>query len=115
MIRIYGIRNCDTMKKAFAWLEANGLPWEFHDYRQSGIAMAKLETWEKTLGWETLLNRRGTTWRKLDADTQDGIDRAGALRLMQAQTSLIKRPVLEADGVLLCGFDADTWRQALGR
>lgn len=113
MVRIYGIRNCDTMKKALAWLEANGIAHEFHDYKKSGISAQTLAGWEKALGWETLLNRRGTTWRTLDATTRDTIDRAAALRLMQEQTSLIRRPVLAADGVLLCGFDADAWRKAL--
>jgi arsenate reductase len=102
------------MKKAFAWLEANGIECDFHDYKKSGIDAASLERWEKVLGWETLLNRRGTTWRKLDPATQASIDRAGALRLMQEQPSLIKRPVLESGKTLLCGFDADRWQQALG-
>ncbi|MCC2639060.1 MAG: arsenate reductase [Moraxellaceae bacterium] len=113
MATIYGIKNCDTMKKAFAWLEANGVAYDFHDYKKSGIDAATLARWEKTLGWEILLNRRGTTWRKLDAAMQASIDRASALRLMQEQPSLIKRPVLESKGVLLCGLDAEAWRQAL--
>lgn len=113
MATIFGIKNCDTMKKAFAWLEANGVANDFHDYKKSGIDAATLERWEKALGWEALLNRRGTTWRKLDEATQASVDRAGALRLMQEQPSLIKRPVLESGKTLLCGFDADTWHQAL--
>lgn len=113
MATIFGIKNCDTMKKAFAWLEANGIACDFHDYKKSGIDAATLERWEKTLGWETLLNRRGTTWRKLDEATQASVDRASALRLMQAQPSLIKRPVLEQGKTLLCGFDAEAWRKAL--
>lgn len=113
MTTIFGIKNCDTMKKAFAWLEANGVAHDFHDYKKSGIDAATLERWEKVLGWEILLNRRGTTWRKLDEATRASVDRAGALRLMQEQPSLIKRPVLESGKVLLCGFDANTWQQAL--
>lgn len=113
MATIFGIKNCDTMKKAFSWLEANGIGYDFHDYKKSGIDTATLARWEKVLGWEVLLNRRGTTWRKLDPATQAGIDRAGALRLMQEQPSLIKRPVLENGNTLLCGFDADTWQKAL--
>jgi arsenate reductase len=111
--KIYGIKNCDTMKKAFAWLESNHIPYEFHDYKKSGISAAKLQEWEKTLGWETLLNRRGTTWRKLDEATQSGINREKALQLMQTETSVIKRPVLEQGSTLLCGFDAEAWQKAL--
>lgn len=113
MTTIYGIKNCDTMKKAFAWLEANGVSYDFHDYKKSGIDAATLARWEKNLDWDSLLNRRGTTWRKLDPATQAGIDRASALRLMQEQPSLIKRPVLESAGMLLCGLDTEAWRQAL--
>lgn len=113
MTTIFGIKNCDTMKKAFAWLEANGVAHDFHDYKKSGIDAATLERWEKVLGWETLLNRRGTTWRKLDEATQAAIDRASALRLMQEQPSLIKRPVLQNGDTLLCGFDAERWHTAL--
>ena len=112
-LRIYGIKNCDTMKKAFAWLDARGIAYDFHDYKKEGVDTATLAAWEKTLGWEALLNRRGTTWRKLDAAAQDGIDRTRALRLMQAQPSLIKRPVVQQGTTLLCGFDADIWSGAL--
>lgn len=115
MTTIFGIKNCDTMKKAFTWLEASGVGYEFHDYKKSGIDAALLESWEKVLGWETLLNRRGTTWRKLDPATQAGIDRASSLRLMQEQPSLIKRPVLQSGKTLLCSFNAEAWRQALCR
>lgn len=113
MPTIYGIKNCDTMKKAFAWLAENGIACEFHDYKKAGIDAATLARWEAALGWETLLNRRGTTWRKLDHSVQQGVDRATALRLMQEQPSLIKRPVLEAGQTLLAGFEAGAWRQAL--
>lgn len=111
MIRIYGIKNCDTMKKAMAWLDSNGVAYSFHDYKKNGIDAATLTRWEKTLGWETLLNRRGTTWRKLDADTQAGINRDSALCLMQEQPSLIKRPVVDTGAELLCGFDPDAWQE----
>lgn len=113
MTTIFGIKNCDTMKKAFAWLEASGIACDFHDYKKSGVDAATLQRWEKALGWETLLNRRGTTWRKLDEATQASIDRASALRLMQEQPSLIKRPVLENGKTLLCGFNAEDWQKAL--
>jgi arsenate reductase (glutaredoxin) len=111
--RVYGIKNCDTMKKAFAWLNDQGIAYEFHDYKKSGISAEKLHAWEKALGWEALLNRRGTTWRKLDEATQAGINREKALQLMQEQTSLIKRPVLEYEKVTLCGFEAEAWAAAL--
>lgn len=113
MTRIYGIKNCDTMKKAFAWLDEQGIAWEFHDYKKSGISAEKLQEWEKVLGWETLLNRRGTTWRKLDAATQAGINREKSLVLMQQETSIIKRPVLEQGKTLLCGFDSEQWQKVL--
>lgn len=115
MITIYGIKNCDTMKKAFAWLESGGIAYAFHDYKKSGIDSATLARWEKTLGWEVLLNRRGTTWRKLDTGAQANINRENALRLMQGQPSLIKRPVVEHVTGLLCGFDPDTWQEQLGK
>lgn len=113
MPTIFGIKNCDTMKKAFSWLEENGIDYDFHDYKKSGIDAVTLARWEKVLGWETLLNRRGTTWRKLDQVTQSGINKELALRLMQAQPSLIKRPVVEQGKALLCGFEPDSWRKAL--
>jgi arsenate reductase len=113
MPTIFGIKNCDTMKKAFSWLEENGIDYDFHDYKKSGIDAATLARWEKTLGWETLLNRRGTTWRKLDAATQAAVNRETALRLMQEQPSLIKRPVIENGKTLLCGFDTGAWGKLL--
>lgn len=103
-VTIYGIRNCDTMKKARTWLESHGIAHRFHDYKVEGISTAALEDWSDKAGWETLLNRAGTTFRKLsDADKAD-IDRAKAIHLMLAQPSLIKRPVLEKGGVILVGF-----------
>ncbi|MDI1301052.1 MAG: ArsC family reductase [bacterium] len=113
MLTIYGIKNCDTMKKAFAWLQAAGIPYEFHDYKRSGISAEMLQRWEKTVGWETLLNRRGTTWRKLPEAAQSGINRENALLLMQEQPSLIKRPVVENGTALLCGFDPERWQESL--
>jgi arsenate reductase len=101
---LYGIRNCDTMKKAWTWLDQNGIAYVFHDYKKQGIDRARLESWVKELGWEVLLNRAGTTFRKLpDADRQD-LDEAKAVELMLAQPSMIKRPVLDRDGRLLVGF-----------
>ncbi|WP_374471445.1 ArsC family reductase [Phenylobacterium sp.] len=101
---LYGIRNCDTMKKAWTWLDQAGIAYAFHDYKKDGIDRATLEGWVRQVGWEPLLNRAGTTFRKLpEADRQD-LDEGKAVRLMLAQPSMIKRPVLDADGRLLVGF-----------
>jgi arsenate reductase len=111
---LYGIRNCDTMKKAWTWLDDHGVAYGFHDYKKQGIDRAHLEAWAKRVGWEKLLNRAGTTFKKLpDADRQ-GIDEAKALDLMLAQPSMIKRPVLEADGKLLVGFKPADYEAAFG-
>lgn len=108
-VTIYGIRNCDTMKKARAWLDARGVAYGFHDYKTAGIDEARLQGWIETLGWEPLLNRAGTTFRKLpDADKAD-IDAAKAKRLMLDQPSMIKRPVLDVDGRLTVGFKAEVY------
>jgi len=113
---VYGIKNCDTMKKAFAWLDAQGVAYRFHDYRKSGIDTATLQRWCDALGWEALMNRRGTTWRKLSAEQQAIATAAEAIALMQSNTSLIRRPVIEFDGApagLLLGFDADHYARTL--
>ena len=113
MIHFYGIPNCDTVKKARVWLEQRGIEYAFHDYKKEGADPARLESWSDAAGWETLLNRRGTTFRGLpDADKAD-IDRTKAMRLMEASPSLIKRPVVEHPGGLLVGFDAAEWERAL--
>jgi Spx/MgsR family transcriptional regulator len=101
---LYGIKNCDTMKKARAWLDANGVAYTFHDYKVQGIDRARLEGWAKKVGWEALLNRAGTTFRRLPEADKEGLGEKTALRLMLAQPSMIKRPVLEAGGGLLVGF-----------
>jgi arsenate reductase len=101
---LYGIRNCDTMKKAWTWLDEHGIAYAFHDYKKQGIDRARLEGWVRVLGWETLLNRAGTTFRKLPEAERRGVDEAKAVELMLAQPSMIKRPVLEAGGRLLVGF-----------
>lgn len=103
-ITIYGIRNCDTMKKARAWLESHGVAHEFHDYKVAGIDRVTVEKWAKAVGWEVLLNRAGTTFRKLPDAAKEGIDERKAIELMLEQTSMIKRPVLERGKVLLVGF-----------
>ncbi|WP_461538357.1 ArsC family reductase [Spongorhabdus nitratireducens] len=108
MITLYGIPNCDTMKKARRWLDANGIEYHFHNYKKDGIDSATLQNWCDALGWETVLNRRGTTWRRLPEADRESIDEASAIRLMQENTSLIKRPILDAAGKLSAGFsDAD--------
>ena len=112
-ITIYGIKNCDTMKKARRWLEARGVEHEFHDYKATGIDRARLERWCRELGWQTLLNRAGTTFRKLpDADKQ-ALDARKAVSLMLAQPSLIKRPVLDVGGQLWVGFQPELYADAL--
>jgi arsenate reductase len=104
-ITIYGIKNCDTMKKAFAALDKKRVAYDFHDYKTKGIDKAKLETWAKKAGWETLLNRAGTTFRKLPDKEKENVTEAKAIKLMLAQPSMIKRPVLElGGGKLLIGF-----------
>jgi len=103
-LTIYGIKNCDTMKKARAWLEAHDLACEFHDYKVAGIDRAKLEKWASAVGWEVLLNRAGTTFRKLPESAKTGLTEARAITLMLEQPSMIKRPVLERGRMLLVGF-----------
>jgi len=106
---LYGIKNCDTMKKAWTFLDNAGVAYDFHDYKKAGIDRATLEGWVSQLGWEILLNRAGTTFKKLpDADKQ-GIDQAKAIALMLAQPSMIKRPVLAKGGKLYVGFKPETY------
>lgn len=111
---MYGIKNCGTIKKARTWLEGHGVDYAFHDYKASGLDRARLQDWVDRLGWEVLLNRAGTTFRKLpDADRGD-IDAAKAIALMEAQPSMIKRPVLDTDGQLLVGFKPDEYQKRFG-
>jgi arsenate reductase len=109
----YGIPNCDTVKKARTWLEANGIAYRFHDYKKEGADPARLARWASLVGWERLLNRAGTTFRKLDDADKADIDEAKAIALMAANPSLIKRPVVEVGGGLLVGFKADEWAGTL--
>jgi Spx/MgsR family transcriptional regulator len=106
---IYGIKNCDTMKKARAWLDSHRVAYEFHDYKTAGIAKDKLKRWSDELGWETLLNRAGTTFRKLPDGDKEGLNERKALALMLAQPSMIKRPVLEIGTKLLVGFKPEIY------
>ncbi len=109
MVTIYGIKNCDTMKKARAFLDKKGVAYDFHDYKAAGIERGRLEGWARKAGWEKLLNRAGTTFRKLPDKDKEGITEAKAIALMIAQPSMIKRPVLEAGGKLLVGFKPEEY------
>ena len=111
-VTIYGIPNCDTMKKARTWLEAHRIAHRFHDYKKAGINRAMLAGWVGQLGWEILLNRAGTTFRRLPDADREGLTQARALTLMIAQPSLIKRPVLDVDGRLVLGFAPATYAEA---
>ena len=113
-VEFYGIPNCDTVKKARTWLDAKGIAYAFHDYKKEGADPARLAAWSDAVGWEALLNRRGTTFRALSHADKADIDRAKAIRLMRDNPSLIKRPVVEHPGGLLVGFDAAVWEGALG-
>lgn len=106
MVRIYGIKNCDSMKKAFAWCEANAISYEFHDYKKRGVPREELLKWCRALGWQTLLNTRGPTWRKLAPEQKTITAQREAVELMLGQPSVIRRPVVENDaGQILVGFD----------
>ena len=111
MITLYGIPNCDTVKKARAWLAERGKSHAFHDFKKHGVPAAELARWADAVGWESLLNRKGTTWRKLAPADQAAVkDSTSAQALMQAQTSVIKRPVVDwGDGDLTVGFDPEAW------
>ena len=114
-VTIYGIKACDTMKKARDWLDGQGVAYAFHDYKVAGIDRANLERWVDALGWEIVLNRAGTTFRKLtDADKQD-LDAGKAIDLMLAQPSMIKRPILDIDGILTAGFKPEAYARAFGK
>jgi arsenate reductase (glutaredoxin) len=112
-IRVYGIKNCDTMKKAMAWLSENGLAFEFIDYKKDGIAEANLPDWAQRAGWEKLLNTRGLMWRKLSDDERAAVDGEKALKLMAQYPALIKRPVLDTGSRLLVGFSPETYAETL--
>ena len=114
MVTVYGIKNCDTMKKARRWLESKKIAYHFHDYKAAGIDKAALEGWVKKVGWQVLFNRAGTTFRKLsDADKEDMTERK-AVALMLAQPSMIKRPVLDIKGRLTVGFKPEEYKRLFG-
>ena len=107
--RVYGIKNCDTMKKAMNWLTENGVAYEFIDYKKAGVADANLPDWAARAGWEKLLNTRGLMWKKLTDDERTAVDEQKALKLMAQYPALIKRPVLDLGGKLLVGFKPDIY------
>jgi Spx/MgsR family transcriptional regulator len=110
MIVLYGIPNCDTVKKARAWLAQNGISYRFHDFKKDGVPAERIEGWLGQLGWEPLLNRKGTTWRKLDAAAQHRVHNAATAKaLMQSQPSVIRRPVVEWGDQTTVGFDEAAW------
>jgi Spx/MgsR family transcriptional regulator len=111
-VTVYGIPNCDTVKKARQWLDARGVAHAFHDYKKQGADAAKIAGWAEQAGWEKVLNRAGTTLRKLPEAEKEGLDTAKAVRVMAANPSAIKRPVVEHPGGLLVGFKESEWEQA---
>ena len=112
-IQFYGIPNCDTVKKARKWLDAQGVDYAFHDYKKEGADAGRLASWCDAVDWEVLLNKRGTTFRKLGDAEKSDIDQAKAIGLMVEHPSMIKRPVVEHSGGLLVGFKEDEWKAAL--
>ena len=112
-IQIYGIRHCDTMKKAFAWLDGQGLEYRFHDYKKAGVPMAELRHWVERWGWEALINRQGTTWRRLPESEREVADAEAAIKRMAAHPSMIRRPIIMAGERGLLGFEMGAWEKAL--
>lgn len=112
--KLYGIANCDTIKKARNWLDSREIAFAFHDYRKQGLDMTLLQTMEATLGWEAMLNRRGTTWRALPDSVKSSIDRASALKLMLENPAIIKRPILAKGNQFLVGFNQQQYQEIFG-
>jgi arsenate reductase len=112
---VYGIKNCGTVKKALNWLDENNLSYEFHDYKKQSVSKEKLQEWSRQLGWETLLNRKGTTWRRLEDALKEQVkDEASAIEVLMANTSMIKRPIVEQDDtVVVVGFNEEEYTQKL--
>jgi len=113
-VTLYGIKNCDTMKKAFTWLETHGIATNFHDYKKAGVTRAQLEKWCRAAGWETVLNRAGTTFRKLPEDDRQNLTEAKAIALMVANPSMIKRPFVETGAKIEIGFKPDRYAAVFG-
>ncbi|HHM04708.1 MAG TPA: ArsC family reductase [Gammaproteobacteria bacterium] len=112
MVTLYGIKNCDTVRRARRWLDAQGVAYRFHDLRADGLNDTRLRAWARQVGWESLLNRRSATWRRLPATTRESLDEQSALRLMLKEPTLIKRPVLDTGGRVRVGFDEAGFRQS---
>jgi Spx/MgsR family transcriptional regulator len=113
-IHFYGIPNCDSVRKARAWLDGKGLAYDFHDFKKEGVDQDRLRSWVEAVGWEVLLNRKGTTFRSLEPAQKENLDAEKAIRLMDARPTTIKRPVIEYDGGVLVGVDVDRWESELG-
>ena len=114
-MKVYGIKNCNTVKKALDWLQENHIEYEFHDFKKLGITDTKLNEWSAELGWEPLINKRGTTWKQLDPSRQLEVNsKSEAFKLMREKTSVIKRPLIETDKGILLGFDQDSYKIAFG-
>ncbi len=113
-ITLYGIRNCDTMKKARQWLDAHGVDYHFHDYRKDGLDEQQLRAWVDELGWETLLNKRGLTWRKLPPEVREAIDEESAIQIMRENPAIIKRPLLDLGDRRVVGFDEARYAELFG-
>ncbi len=116
MLDVYGIKNCNTVKKALAWLDEHGIDYRFHDFKREGVDEDQLRRWVDQFGWEALLNRKGLTWRRLSEEERARVnDAEAAMALMREKPTIIKRPVVERDGeAILLGFDADAYAEALG-
>jgi arsenate reductase len=115
MNTLFGIPNCDTMKKARKWLDGHGIAYQFHDYKKAGLDEATLRAWVEELGWEALINRRGQMWRKLDPALRDGLDEAGAIRVMLETPSIIRRPLLDTGTRRHVGFSETDYAEIFGQ
>ena len=114
MVDVYGIKNCSTVKKALNWLDENQIEYVFHDYKKEGVSAEKIKDWQHEFGWESLINKRGTTWKKLDKQLQESItDGNSAIPVMQENTSVIKRPIIEGNNIHLLGFDVQEYTTKL--
>lgn len=110
MYKVYGIANCDTMKKAMTWLKENDIPFEFHDYKKKGIDKEKVQEWLTQKPWDVLINRAGTTWKKL-SEEEKATDAETATELMLSKPSMIKRPIIEGDNIVMMGFNSDNYQE----
>lgn len=109
MIEVYGIKNCNTVKKALTWLDEHAIEYTFHDYKKEGVDEKKLKAWTKELGWEILLNRKGTTWRRFPDEVKEGINQTKAIKLMIENPSAIKRPLIDNGNSRIVGFDEEMY------